>query len=359
MPEWAARSKLVPFRSAATRLPIRGEIRVDFPGSWSRMSRPSAFVPVSRYQNLHPHSDHGLPQILRWKLGLGPREQRPFPEAGDDPAPSVPVDMDLIHTPMRDGVRATWLGHASWLIQLAGRAILVDPIFSDYCAPVPLPGMKRFQAPGVLPHELPAIDAVLLTHSHYDHLDLSSLRCLPGEPVLALPIGHRQWMRSRGFTRLAECAWGESTPLADPLVAHAVPAQHFTARTLFDRNRGHWCGWVVKAAGTRLYLSGDTGYAPIFTDIARDHGPFDLAVLPIGAYAPRWVMSAVHLDPSEAVRVHLEVGAKCSLASHWGTFRLTDEPMAEPPLWLAEERQAAGITSDQFRVLHVGETTTI
>ena len=310
----------------------------------------------SRHENLHPHPEHGISQILRWKLGLGPREERPFPQAPDEPAPSITADRDLIHTPEPNRVQATWLGHGSWLLQLAGRNVLVDPIFSEFCSPVPLPGMRRGQPPGLRPADLPAIDAILLTHSHYDHLDLASLRAVAGTPLIALPSGHLPWMRARGFRHLAECAWHESIPLADPLVAHAVPAQHFTARTLFDRNRGHWCGWIIAAGDTNVYLAGDTGYAPIFEEIGQIVGPPDLAVIPIGAYAPRWVMKAVHVNPPEAVRIHLEVRARLSFASHWGTFRLTDEAMGEPPLWLESECKTAGIAPGRFQVLSIGET---
>jgi N-acyl-phosphatidylethanolamine-hydrolysing phospholipase D len=312
-----------------------------------------------RYENLHPHPAHGISQILRWKLGLGPREDQPFSDAHDTPAPSVAADLELIHHPDPGRIQATWLGHGSWLVQIAGRSILIDPIFSDYCSPLPLPGMRRLQPPGMLPAELPGIDAILLTHSHYDHLDLPSLRQVPGNPHIVLPTGHLSWMEARGFTNVAECAWHESVRLADPLIAHAVPAQHFTARTLFDRNRGHWCGWVIEAGDTRVYFAGDTGYAPIFEEIGRRFGPPDLAVIPIGAYAPRWVMKPMHVNPPEAVRMHGEVQARCSAASHWGTFRLTDEPMGEPPVWLAAECASAGLAPACFRALSVGETLVI
>jgi N-acyl-phosphatidylethanolamine-hydrolysing phospholipase D len=310
-----------------------------------------------RFLNRHPHPKQGLGDILRWKLGLGASDDHD-PTLGDLPAPLAPPDLAQIHHPASTDWQATWIGHASWLLQCAGHSILLDPVFSDYCAPIPLFGMHRLQAPGLRIEDLPPIDFVLLTHSHYDHLDLASLRKLPGDPLLLLPEGHLAWMKSKGFSKLTECAWGTSLPLSSSLRAHAVPAQHFTARTPFDRDRGHWCGWILETDSQKIYLAGDTGYAPIFKEIGTQHGPFDLAILPIGAYAPRWVMHPVHVDPKEAVQIHLDVRSQLSLGSHWGTFRLTDEPMDEPPVLLAAACEAAGVHPDHFQVLPIGKTLT-
>ncbi|MDA0765285.1 MAG: MBL fold metallo-hydrolase [Verrucomicrobia bacterium] len=299
---------------------------------------------------------HGPLQILKWKLGMSRREAPAVPDAPDTPAAWMAVEESRLEAPPMSTWQLTWLGHASWLLQLGGANLLIDPVFSEYCAPVRIPSLRRQQGPGVLPGGLPGIDGVLLTHSHYDHLDLPTLRNLPGNPPLVVPEGHREWLRGKGFGDVTELAWGDSCALGRGLTVHATPAQHFTARTPFDRDRGHWCGWVVEGGGMRIYFAGDTGYAPLFGDIARRHAALDLAVLPIGAYAPRWLMRPIHLDPEEAVRAHLELGPRCSVASHWGTFRLTDEALGEPPIWLARACDAAGVARKDFRVLKVGET---
>lgn len=297
---------------------------------------------------------HGFFHILRWKLGLGPSEPPGFSGAPDTPAIRIEPDLDLISHP--GPLQATWIGHASWLIQVGGFSILIDPIFSSHCSPVPLLSFRRFQAPGLDIDQLPALDAVLLTHSHYDHLDLPSLRKLPGDPPLVIAAGHADWLQKKGFRNASECAWRDHIEIIDGLRVHAVPARHFTARNPFDRNRGHWCGWIIEAAGSCVYHAGDTAYDSAFQEIGKRFSPIDLAIIPVGAYAPRWVMESVHVTPPEAVAIHREVGARQSLASHWGTFRLTDEPLGEPPLWLRQECKTAGIDPGRFKAINIGET---
>lgn len=315
------------------------------------MSDPSVPSPAPRVDDAH-----GFFHILRWKLGLGPSEEPGFPDAPDTPAARTAPDLDRISRPSGTSIQATWIGHASWLVQAGGCSVLVDPIFSSHCSPIRLPNFRRHQPPGLKADQLPPLDAVLLTHSHYDHLDLPSLRQLPDEPPLIIADGHARWLRRKGFPNTSECAWWECTEPRPGLRIHAVPARHFTARTPFDRNRGHWCGWIIEVAGSRIYHAGDTAYDPAFREIGERFSPIDLAILPIGAYAPRWVMQSVHVTPPEAVAIHREVGARHSLASHWGTFRLTDEALGEPPCWLEMECRNAGIPPGRFQAIQVGET---
>ena len=280
-----------------------------------------------RFSNPWPHAQHGVRDVMRWKLGLGIREQARLPGSPDTPAPWVPLDPATISEPPASGWRAAWLGHAPFLLQGCGISVLIDPVFSNHCAPVPLPTLRRLVSPPCSLSDLPRIDAVLLTHTHYDHLDLPTLRTLGKDVRLLVPEGHGAWLRRKGFRNVDEVRWHESLPLAPGVSATATPAQHFTARTFFDRDRGHWCGWLVEGAGCKLWHLGDSGYCPVFSEIGLRYGPIDFGMIPIGSYQPRRIMQPMHMDPYEAVRVFLESRCRRAVAMHWAPFRLTDEPM--------------------------------
>jgi N-acyl-phosphatidylethanolamine-hydrolysing phospholipase D len=304
-----------------------------------------------RFTNPWRHRGHRFRDVFRWKLGLGPRE-----EASVAPdAAAARVAGWTCQPPPAEGWRVTWLGHASFLIQGCGRNLLVDPVLSEHCAPLPLPPLRRLVAAPCSARDLPRIDAVLLTHSHYDHLDLPTLRALGMDTPLRVPEGHAGWLRRKGFREVRELSWFGSEELLPGLRVTATPAQHFTARTPFDRDRGHWCGWMVEGGGVKLWHAGDSGYCPGFREIGERLGPPDLGMIPIGAYAPRWFMEPMHMNPEEAVRVFLDTGCRRALAMHWGTFRLTDEPMGEPPLRLAAELARRGIPAGDFVSGSVGE----
>lgn len=292
--------------------------------------------------------------ILRWKWKWGPQEGPELPDAPDAPADWRSVSKDEIMTPPSIGWRATWLGHAGFLLQGCGHALLVDPVFSEFCAPLPLPGLRRkIPAPCRL-EDLPRIDHILLTHAHYDHLDLPTLRRIGREIPISVAEGHGAWLRRKGFSEVSEIAWHESAEIAPGIRVTATPAQHFTARTPFDRNRGHWCGWLVEGAGCKLWHAGDSGYCPAFREIGDRHGPIDFGMIPIGAYQPRKIMRAMHMNPEEAVLAFLESRCRRAAAMHWGTFRLTDEPMGEPPLLLEMALCNRGISPGQFEASAVG-----
>ena len=200
------------------------------------------------------------------------------------------------------GWRVVWLGHASFLLQGGGVSLLVDPVFADHCGPLPIPGLYRKVAVPCAIAELPKIDAVLLTHTHYDHLDLTTLRRLGMETPLVIAEGHAAWLRGKGFKNVRELAWHESAEIFPGIRVTATPAQHFTARTPTDRNMGHWCGWLIEGAGCKLWHAGDSGWCPCFAEIGEKYGPLDFGMIPIGAYQPRRIMKPMHMNPAEAVQ---------------------------------------------------------
>jgi L-ascorbate metabolism protein UlaG (beta-lactamase superfamily) len=255
---------------------------------------------------------------------------------------------------------ATWIGHATVLLQFDGVNVLTDPQFSERASPVQFAGPKRAVPPGIALDDLPAIDLVVISHDHYDSLDSDSIRALRrrtgGEQTLfVVPLGLAGWFRGVGVENVRELDWWESATL-EQLTITATPAQHWSQRTLWGRNSTLWSGWAIAAPDFRVYFAGDSGYAPLFREIGSRLGPFDLALIPIGAYEPRWFMQANHINPEEAVLVHRDVGARRSIAIHWGTFVLSDEPLTEPPVKLAEALQGHGVSAEQFLVLKHGET---
>ncbi len=310
---------------------------------------------MSRFQNPWPHQEHDFTDILLWKFRIGRREAPQIPEAPDEPAGWRAVSGEEIATPPAFGWRVTWLGHASFLVQGAGQSLLIDPVFSDYCAPLPISSLRRQVQPPCLIDDLPAIDAVLLTHSHYDHLDLKTLRALGQETSIIIAEGHAGWLGKNGFTDVHELPWHSSLEISNSIRVTATPAQHFTARTPFDRNRGHWCGFLLEGAGCKLWHAGDSGWCGAFEEIGAHHGPIDFGMIPIGAYNPRRIMKAMHMNPMEAVMAFEQTRCRRAVAMHWGTFRLTDEPMSEPVMLLERELKKKTLAADSFTAGRVGE----
>ncbi len=252
-------------------------------------------------------------------------------------------------------LRVTLINHSTVLLQQSGLHILTDPIWAERASPLTWIGPRRRRAPGVRWEDLPRIDIVLLSHNHYDHLDLASLRRLAerGESQFVVPSGVARLLRSQRIGPVHEMEWGDSLSLGGTLV-QSVAALHFSARGIFDRNRTLWCGYVIGEADRMICFAGDTAFGDHFAQIRERFGTPRLALLPIGAYEPRWFMSAVHMGPDEAVRAHEILGAQTSVAIHHGTFQLAGEGIDTPKKML----RACG-AGDSFVVLDNGESVTL
>jgi N-acyl-phosphatidylethanolamine-hydrolysing phospholipase D len=326
------------------------------------------------FQNRHAEfTPKTLAEVLRWRWDA---TRHGLPKPPSEPISQVAADLAFLarNTAARAAMQpaVTWIGHATVLAQLGGITLLTDPIFSMRASPVPFAGPKRHQAPGVALDALPHIDLVLVSHNHYDHLDAASVDALNrqagGPPLFVVPLGLKPWLAARGVQNAVELDWWASHRLrleGREVEVMLLPAHHWSARGLNDQMATLWGGFAVFADDCHLFYAGDTGYSRDFTDI-REHlaprqrpdrgGGFDIALLPIGAYEPRWFMAGQHVNVDEAVKIHLDLGAKRSLGVHWGTFALTDEPLDEPPRLLKEVRKARGVADDDFLTIAIGET---
>jgi N-acyl-phosphatidylethanolamine-hydrolysing phospholipase D len=271
---------------------------------------------------------------------------RPRPGAAPRVAP------DLARLALDPGL--TWIGHATFHVRMDGASFLTDPMFSKRASPLSFAGPPRLVAPGLTLEELPRVDFAIVSHDHYDHADLPSLRALVARgTAIVAPRGMADVVRAAGGTAI-ELGWWDHVDLAGVRI-HCVPAQHFSGRGLTDRNRRLWAGFVVEGRTRRFYHAGDTGYFAGFAEIARRLGPIHLAALPIGAYLPSAMMRPVHMDPEEAVQAALDLGAERVVGMHFGTFDLTDEPLDEPPARFRAEAGRRGL-GERAWILSVGET---
>jgi N-acyl-phosphatidylethanolamine-hydrolysing phospholipase D len=310
--------------------------------------------------------------LLRWQWERLRADSPPGPPAA---TPTVQADLAFIVRNAQAGAQMapalTWIGHASMLVQANGLNVLTDPVFAERASPFGFVGPKRHQPPGVALKDLPHIDVVLISHNHYDHLDRQGVIDLSkqagGSPLFLVPLGLKAWMADAGIDNAVELDWWDTHTLRGVDFAF-TPVQHWTSRTPFDRSKTLWGGWAVFGTDLQWYFSGDTGYSQDFVD-TRAHfesrqtpalgGGFDVALIAVGAYEPRWFMKGQHVNPEEAVRIHQDLGAKRSVGVHWGTFSLTDEPLDQPPKDLAAARQAQGLRDEDFIVMAVGATQAI
>lgn len=291
----------------------------------------------------------------------------PKPPANGYSTPRTEPDTTWLQT-NKQATSATWINHATVLVQLRGLNILTDPIWSERASPLSFAGPKRHAQPGLPLAQLPHIDVVLISHNHYDHLDRTTVLKLNeqpgGAPLFLVPLGIKPWLNDIGITNVQELDWWDKTTLNN-VDFHFVPVQHWSARGLRDGFKTLWGGWAVQAPAVEtdplqapfsFFFAGDTGLSKDFDDIAQRFPRFDLALLPIGAYEPRWFMQAQHVDPAQAVQIHRTVRADKSIAIHWGTFEMADESLDAPPQALARALQDAGVPADRFVALKLGET---
>ncbi|ACB96904.1 MBL fold metallo-hydrolase [Beijerinckia indica] len=288
--------------------------------------------------------------FLKWRFASrhGPKWPVTFPSPARDKPPARVEGADL---------RVSFIGHASFLLQTQGLNLLLDPVFSERVSPFRSVGPKRVNPPGIALEDLPEIDAILVTHNHYDHLDLPTLSQLAGCRVLS-PLGNETIMRTHDARIRAEAHdWGARISIGNEVFIHFEPCYHWSARGLSDRRMALWAAFVIETPAGKIYHIGDTAYGrgEIFRAMRVKHGPFRLALVPIGAYEPRWFMREHHVDPEEAVRIFQDCGAAYGLAHHWGTFHLTDEAIDEPPKRLAVALERAGVAPGHFQVKRPGE----
>jgi L-ascorbate metabolism protein UlaG (beta-lactamase superfamily) len=289
-----------------------------------------------------PDTDRTLRQVLRWRRSIP-----------DNPWPTSVAVTPVVPDGRVDGLRVTMIGHATLLIQMAGLNLLTDPVWSDRASPLAFAGPRRVTPPGVRMEDLPPIDAILLSHNHYDHLDIATLKALHERhrPLIVTPLGNDAIVRRHiPDARITAGDWGAEFQIRPDAQVHIVPATHWSSRGIRDRRMALWGGFMVRARGRLVYFAGDTGYGTgrIFRAMRERFGPTDLALIPIGAYDPRWFMAAQHTDPEEAIRIMRDLDARAAVGIHWGTFKLTDEPRDDPAERLATGLAAAGIEAKAF-----------
>lgn len=310
------------------------------------------------FRNLEPDaSEHSFSDMLRWR-----RERKKNGHASyDDWVNRLPVtspDWETIRNPGTDMV-FTWLGHATFLVQMDGINMLTDPMFSERASPVQFAGPKRITKFPIDPADLPPIDIVVISHNHYDHLDLNSVQLLGNSPLWFVPLGLKSWFKRQGITNVVELDWWESYTLSSGATVTLTPARHFSARTLWNRNKILWGSWLMQSHNRKIYFAGDTGYGMHFRQIGDRFGPIDVSLIPIGAYNPEWFMGSVHINPRQVIQAHLDLKSVRTIAMHWGTFILTDEPVDEPPRLFKEAAAAMNISDEHAIILQHGATRII
>jgi L-ascorbate metabolism protein UlaG (beta-lactamase superfamily) len=301
----------------------------------------------ARFFNPHAVTGRSWREVIRWART---RQRTAWPvSVAPPPPPSPPMRVEV------GQAAVTFIGHSTFLIRTANAVVITDPVFTAHAGPFGRLGPRRVRPPAIPIGDRLHADLVLLSHNHYDHLQPSSIAALDGADIVTtLGVGRHLG----GRRRVHELDWWQATDAAGARIT-AVPSQHFSARTLWDKNRTLWCGFVVDVDGVRVYFAGDTGYTPQFVEIGERFPRIDVALLPIGAYEPRWFMQPLHMNPDEAVRAHLDLRPQVSIGMHFGTFQLTDEGIDEPLRALERARVAHGVPADVFQVLNFGETCAV
>ena len=325
----------------ATRRSLRGG-----PG---HRGPPSDHFDGELFFNPDASAGKSLGEFLRWQRTS---QAKPWPKWVPNKAtPRLPAKV------RHGGLALTFVNHITYLLQFAEFNVLTDPVYSERVSPVQWSGPKRVRAPGLAFEALPPVHVVLVSHNHYDHLDLDTLQRLEEQhrPLFLTGLGNRAFLEEHGLRQVRELDWWQQTNHGVTRITH-TPAQHWSGRGISGRNKSLWGGFLMEHGGLKVYFAGDTGYSRHFKDLRRRHGAMDLALLPIGAYEPRWFMRDQHMDPEEAVRAHLDLGARLSVGTHYGCFQLTDEGIDDPVRDLEAARARLGVPAERFRCLETGET---
>ena len=298
--------------------------------------------------------DKPFSELLKWRWNRVNPEPVAFPLAENDPS--------FLKNNLTEPT-LTWIGHSTVLLQFEGFNILTDPHMTQRASPVSFAGPKRFMKPGISIEELPHIDLIVISHNHYDHLDRLTLEKIYQKqkdqpPKIYVPLRQKRWFNALDIPNVVEMDWWEEQEF-EVWKIHAVPVQHWSSRSPWDRNEVLWAGWVLEHPKFKFFFAGDTGYSKDFIDLARKFNGFDLSAIPIGAYAPRWFMKQSHINPEEAVRIHQDINSRYSVAIHWGTFILTDEPVDEPPKKLKTALAKNNIPNENFFLMQHGETRSL
>ncbi len=309
-----------------------------------------------RFFNPRSHTNRSWLDVLRWKLTSRGSAWPASIEVKTHPLPPAPTD---------GTITATWINHSSVLLQTRHGNVLTDPVLSERVSPFSWAGPQRVHPPGVAWDDLPPIRVILLSHDHYDHCDAPTLRrfaALPEPPLVITPLGNGALLRRFGFTddRIVELDWWEAHEIGAGFHVRATPARHWSNRLSGSRNHRLWSGFFIHAGGRTVFYTGDTAWDDhFFGDVRERCGPPDLALIPIGAYEPRWFMAEQHCNPAEAVRIHRTVGASRSIGIHWGSFQLTDEAIDAPVKALREALAEIGVPERMFRTLEPGESLAV
>lgn len=275
-------------------------------------------------------------------------------------AAEVPVrdlDIERIRQPSQS-IRISWLGHSTFLLQANSVNILTDPTFGDRVSPISFVGPKRYTRHVVDYAVLPPIDVVVISHNHYDHLDVAAVKRLGNGPRYLVPLGLKPWFVGNGVApdRVREMDWWDRATVGG-LTFQAMPSQHWSARGLTDRFATLWASWLIHLEGRKIWFAGDTGYNPVqFKDIGQASNGIDIALIPIGGYAPRAFMRLYHADPEDAIRIHKDVRARQSIGMHWGTYPLTAEGPIDPVLELEKQKKIYRLRPDEFIIMALGES---
>lgn len=290
----------------------------------------------------------GIKEVLKWML------QRQRGKWDVNPATPGPRPLKFV----KDGIRVTFVNHSTFLIQVDGLNILTDPIWSKRTSPFSWAGPKRMREPGIKFEDLPRIHVVLLSHNHYDHLDLTTMRMLQAahHPKIVTPLGVKAFLDNEQIKGATDLDWWDEAPLSESVHVQAVPAQHFSGRGSLDRDATLWCGYLIETSFGKIYFAGDTGYnESTFKEVGDRAGDIKVSIIPIGAYKPSWFMSPIHTNPDEALKIHLDVRSQLSIGSHFGTFPLADDAQDDPVNDLMIALEKHHLTSDNFVLLKEGE----